>query len=451
MPSILIVEDDIAFCNMLQTFLSKKGFEVTAVYNFSGALQMIASKTFDIILTDVRLPENEGTELLHEVTSQNINSKVILMTGYAEVSLAVEAMKRGAFDYISKPVSPDKLLETIDAALQKSTTSKTSSGSASIRKKAPEKSVEKHYIQGVSDSSKKLNDYIKLVAPTNMSVLIVGDSGTGKEYIARTIHDLSKRSAEAFVPVDCGTIPKEIASSEFFGHIKGSFTGAISNKTGHFEAANGGTLFLDEIGNLSYELQVQLLRALQERKIKPVGSNKEIDVDIRIIAATNEDLENAVKDGTFREDLYHRLNEFSMKAPLLSERKEDIVLFADYFLENANRQLEKEVVGFKDDVLEVFQKYSWPGNLREMHNVIKRAVLLCREDYISLLDLPLEIVDHTPDENTDSRSLFKNRHEKELILEALQKTDGNKSKAAKYLNIDRKTLYNKLKQYDINL
>lgn len=442
MPTILIVEDDIAFCNMLQTFLSKKGYEVTAVFTYNEAQKAISKSTFDIILTDVRLPENEGTELLSEVS----DSKIILMTGYAEVSMAVKAMKKGAFDYISKPVSPDKLLETIESAL----TEQKPLPKKEPKKKTP-KPVNNSYIEGVSDASKKLNDYIKLVAPTNMSVLIVGDSGTGKEYIAKTIHKNSKRQEGAFIPVDCGTIPREIASSEFFGHVKGSFTGAVSNKTGHFEAANGGTLFLDEIGNLSYELQVQLLRALQERKIKPVGSNTEIDVDIRVIAATNEDLEHAVKEGTFREDLYHRLNEFSIKVPLLSERKEDIVLFANFFLNNANIALEKEVVGFTDDVTRLFEKYPWPGNLREMQNAIKRAVLLCQDDYVSLLHLPIEIASYTGERQDKTQSLYKNKHEKDLIIEALQKTNGNKSKAARLLDIDRKTLYNKLKQYDINL
>lgn len=442
MPTILIVEDDIAFCNMLQTFLSKKGYEVTAVFTYSEAQKAISKNTFDIILTDIRLPENEGTELLSEVS----DSKVILMTGYAEVSMAVKAMKKGAFDYISKPVSPDKLLETIESAL----TEQKPLPKKEPKKKTP-KPVNNSYIEGVSDASKKLNDYIKLVAPTNMSVLIVGDSGTGKEYIAKTIHKNSKRQEGAFIPVDCGTIPKEIASSEFFGHVKGSFTGAVSNKTGHFEAANGGTLFLDEIGNLSYELQVQLLRALQERKIKPVGSNTEIDVDIRVIAATNEDLEHAVKEGTFREDLYHRLNEFSIKVPLLSERKEDIELFANFFLNKANIALEKEVVGFTDDVTRLFEKYPWPGNLREMQNAIKRAVLLCQDDYVSLLHLPIEIASYSGEEQQPTQSLYKNKHEKDLIIETLQQTNGNKSKAARLLDIDRKTLYNKLKQYDINL
>jgi len=287
------------------------------------------------------------------------------------------------------------------------------------------------------------------VAPTNMSVLIIGDSGTGKEYVAKNIHDQSKRAKETFIAVDCGAIPKEIASSEFFGHIKGSFTGAVNDKTGHFQAANGGTLFLDEIGNLNYELQVQLLRALQERKIKPVGSNQEINVDIRVIAATNEDLKKAVENGDFREDLYHRLNEFSIQVPALRKRKDDLMLFADHFLEKANEELERDVVGFSDEALELLHSYSWPGNLREMQNTIKRSVLLATGKIIDVDALPMQMQTETKEE--ESYSLFKNKNEQELILDALEQANGNKSKAARILSIDRKTLYNKLKQYDIKL
>lgn len=445
---ILIVEDDIAFCNMLQTFLSKKGFEVQVAYNFLNAMTLLSNFKFDIILADVRLPENEGTEILSQIRSQNSTTKVILMTGYAEVNKAVDAIRDGAFDYISKPISPDSLLKIINDA--------NAHQDGQVKNVVLPEKKQNHptenkttYIEGISDESAKLNHYINLVAPTTMSVLIVGNSGTGKEYIAQTIHSKSKRNDKPFVPVDCGTIPRELASSEFFGHVKGSFTGAISNKTGHFEMANGGTLFLDEIGNLSYELQVQLLRAIQERKIKPVGSNKEIGVDIRIIVATNENLVAAVKKGKFREDLYHRLNEFTIKAPLLSERKEDILLFANYFLQKSNVELEKNILGFSEEVSGKINTYHWPGNLREMQNAIKRSVLLCQEEYIQLLHLPLEVISDETDDEVPVRSLFQNKYEKSLILEALQKAEGNKSKAAKILKIDRKTLYNKLTLYNI--
>ncbi|HET8838784.1 MAG TPA: sigma-54 dependent transcriptional regulator [Flavobacteriaceae bacterium] len=447
MPKILIVEDDVAFCRMLEGFLKKKNFEVSVAFSGEEALEILKTKSFDIVLTDVRLPQKNGSFILEKVISDNSATKVIMMTGYAEVSMAVDAIKSGAFDYISKPIAPDKLLEIIRKALENSHSSlpkfdKTEKSTANF----PETS----FVRGNSEAAIKLDDYIELVAPTNMSVLIIGESGTGKEVAAKKIHDQSKRSENPFVAVDCGAIPKEIASSEFFGHIKGSFTGAVNDKTGHFEAANGGTLFLDEIGNLNYELQVQLLRALQERKIKPVGSNKEIEVDIRVITATNEDLEEAVKRGDFREDLFHRLNEFSIRMPNLSDRKEDLMLLANHFLQKANRELEKEILGFDDDVLEAFQRYSWPGNLRELQNVIKRAVLLTQEKFIPLKSLPVKIAT-AQTVTANAYNLFKSKNEQEMLLDALEKSNGNKSRAARILKVDRKTLYNKLKQYGIKL
>ena len=448
MAKILIVEDDVAFCQMLETFLTKKGYEVNASHTGNDALAKIKSNNYDIVLTDVRLPDRDGNEILQILKEEHPGTKVILMTGYAEVNLAVDAIKTGAFDYISKPINPEKMLQVVKSALEIEEDQVIAKPTKS-KKETVKRNVEGSYVAGVSDASKKLSDYIKLVAPTNMSVLIIGDSGTGKEYVAKNIHDQSKRAKETFIAVDCGAIPKEIASSEFFGHIKGSFTGAVNDKTGHFQAANGGTLFLDEIGNLNYELQVQLLRALQERKIKPVGSNQEINVDIRVIAATNEDLKKAVENGDFREDLYHRLNEFSIQVPALRKRKDDLMLFADHFLEKANEELERDVVGFSDEALELLHSYSWPGNLREMQNTIKRSVLLATGKIIDVDALPMQMQTETKEE--ESYSLFKNKNEQELILDALEQANGNKSKAARILSIDRKTLYNKLKQYDIKL
>ena len=448
MAKILIVEDDVAFCQMLETFLTKKGYEVNASHTGNDALAKIKSNNYDIVLTDVRLPDRDGNEILQILKEEHPGTKVILMTGYAEVNLAVDAIKTGAFDYISKPINPEKMLQVVKSALEAEEDQVIAKPTKS-KKETAKRNIEGSYVAGVSDASKKLSDYIKLVAPTNMSVLIIGDSGTGKEYVAKNIHDQSKRAKETFIAVDCGAIPKEIASSEFFGHIKGSFTGAVNDKTGHFQAANGGTLFLDEIGNLNYELQVQLLRALQERKIKPVGSNQEINVDIRVIAATNEDLKKAVENGDFREDLYHRLNEFSIQVPALRKRKDDLMLFADHFLEKANEELERDVVGFSDEALELLHSYSWPGNLREMQNTIKRSVLLATGKIIDVDALPMQMQTETKEE--ESYSLFKNKNEQELILDALEQANGNKSKAARILSIDRKTLYNKLKQYDIKL
>lgn len=454
MPKILIVEDDVAFCKMLKTFLEKKDHEVATAFSGNEAVQKIENTSFDMVLTDVRLPDRDGITLLDEIQAKNNQTQVIIMTGYAEINRAVDAIKKGAFDYISKPFNPDTILQVINNALSATkpvSVLKKSPASKKETASSPEKkSNADSFVKGISDASKKLNEYIALVAPTKMSVLIIGDSGTGKEYVASSIHKASKRADKPFVPVDCGAIPKEIASSEFFGHIKGSFTGAVNDKVGHFEAANGGTLFLDEIGNLSYELQVQLLRALQERKIKPVGSNKEIEVDIRVIAATNEDLTNAVKEGEFREDLYHRLNEFSITVPPLKDRVEDLMLFANYFLEESNSELDKNIVGFADDVLDTFKKYDWPGNLRELKNIVKRSVLLSQNDMVTLDLLPQDVA-YASHNAKQTYSLFKNQNEQELILDALEKANGNKAKAARMLSIDRKTLYNKLKQYDISL
>ncbi|MGO1585486.1 sigma-54-dependent transcriptional regulator [Mesonia sp.] len=455
MQHILIVEDDLAFGKMLETFLKKKGYQVTTCSSSEDAIRKLNDAVFQVILADVRLPEKEGTVLLEMVKEKQLATKVILMTGYAEVSKAVEVMKKGAFDYISKPINPEQMLDLIQKAVKALREDSSAESVSTPQKNNKEEPVQKEegvgnsYVAGVSDASNKLNDYIKLVGPTDMSVLIIGESGTGKEYVAKNIHKKSKRREKVFIAVDCGAIPKELASSEFFGHVKGSFTGAINDKIGHFEAANQGTLFLDEVGNLSYDLQMQLLRALQERKVKPVGSNKEIDVDIRVITATNEDLEKAVELGDFRQDLFHRLNEFSIQVPALKDRKEDLLLFANYFLDKANQQLGKESLGFSDEALEALKNYDWPGNLRELQNSVKRSVLLSETKVIEKKDLPENIVTHTS--KASSYKLFKNQNEEQLILDALEEAGGNKSKAARILDVDRKTLYNKLKQYNIEL
>lgn len=458
MAKILVVDDDVAFCKMLETFLKKKGYGVSSAFSAETALAEIDKTKFDLVLSDVRLPNKDGNEILKSVKEKGLQTQVVLMTGYAEVSLAVDAMKKGAYDYISKPVNPDKLLEIVQKALNRPPEEKPVEKSTPVPEVQPRptKIVRKsehfgtpEFITGVGQASKKLEQYISLVAPTSMSVLIVGDSGTGKEYIAKQIHDKSGRNSGPFVAVDCGAIPQELATSEFFGHIKGSFTGALNDKTGHFEAASGGTLFLDEVGNLSYELQMQLLRALQERKIKPVGSNKEIEVDIRVIAATNENLEKALDENNFREDLFHRLNEFSIKVPTLKERREDLLLFADHFLTKANAELGKDVVDFSEEVIKIFENYSWPGNLRELQNYIKRAVLFTSGKTIQKEALPDKLL--YPQEDIEDEGLFKNKSERQMILDALESTDGNKSKAARILKIDRKTLYNKLKAYNIKL
>ena len=443
MTNILLIEDDVAFCKMLEKFLTRKGYNVAATFSAEEAKTSIKSNKFDLIITDLRLPNYDGIALMTEFKTTYSNIPVILMTGYSDVNTAVKAIKYGASDYISKPFNPDEVLLIIENVIQKSKNQIVNVPND------PAKDIKSKndFVLGVSSASKKLAEYIHLVSTTDMSVLIIGESGTGKEVIAKSLHNNSLRKNNNFIAVDCGAIPKELAASEFFGHLKGSFTGAISDKIGYFEAANLGTLFLDEIGNLSYENQIQLLRALQERKVKPVGSNKEIEVDIRIITATNEDLREAVKKGNFREDLYHRINEFSIQSPSLIERDGDLMLFADFFLEKSNKQLNKSIIGFSRDVITIFENYNWPGNVRELQNIIKRATLLSKGDFIEKNALPPEIF-QVSIKNDDDCSLSEN--EKDTIINALSKANNNKSEAAKLLKINRKTLYNKLSHHNLN-
>lgn len=445
MKQILLIEDDVTFSKMLKNFIERHQYIVDASYTIQNANSLLKKNQYDLIFTDLRLPDGDGIALLTQLKAENNPTPVVLMTSYAEVSTAVKAMKQGAFDYISKPFNPNEVLEVISNALEiKETETKTTP--KKVKEPQP---TNANFVTGISAASKTLSEYIHLVAPTNISVLITGESGTGKEVVAKNIHLQSLRNQEPFVAVDCGAIPKEIASSEFFGHKKGSFTGAINDKIGHFEAANGGTLFLDEVGNLSYENQIQLLRALQERKVKPIGSSKEINVDIRLVTATNEDLLKAVEKGDFREDLYHRLNEFSIKVPNLKDRQDDLILYADFFLNKANQQLNKSVVGFSKEVLSIFQNYHWPGNLRELSNVVKRATLLTPTQVIEQNALPSELFQkQKTKENLNKFSTKAN--EKELIISALDETNHNKTQAAKLLNVTRKTLYNKMKLYDLN-
>jgi len=424
---------------MLKTLLEKNNYRVTSVFSPVEAKKIIRDNQFDIVLTDMRMPEISGLDLIGPVKKHLPDSQIILMTSYADVATAIKSIKQGAFDYISKPVNPDELLNLIKEAVNNMGVKKETSARRTVD---PD-----DFFEGISNQSIQLNEIINLVAPTPMSVLIVGESGTGKEYIARKIHQKSPRWSQPFVAVDCGAIPKELAASEFFGHIKGSFTGAIADKTGYFEFANGGTLFLDEIGNLSYETQIQLLRALQEQIIRPVGGLKPVRVDIRIITATNEDLTEAMDRGNFRKDLYHRLNEFQIVAPRLCERKPDIMLFAKFFLQQANKYLDKHVEGFHPGIEPIFLNYSWPGNLRELKNVIRRATLLTKRNLITINEIPVELYER-PVQNDHSGPL-RPVNEAERIIRALEASEFNKSRAARLLNIDRKTLYNKLKLYNI--
>lgn len=474
MERILILDDDITFALMLRTWLSKRGFEVATASTVAAARKMLSDGQFSLVLSDMRLPDEDGIALLQWMAGEGIAAPVIVMTSYAEIQNAVRCMKLGARDYVSKPVNPDELLKKIREALDSGSAKTPAAGTSSAAGATPAEKAHKpaaatkeaasgaekgkgvghtvslNYIEGRSDASRRLYEYIRLVAPTNMSVLVNGASGTGKEHVAQLIHQQSKRAGKPFVAVDCGAIPRELAASEFFGHVKGSFTGAVSDKKGAFELADGGTLFLDEVGNLTYETQVQLLRALQERRIRPVGGNREIPVDIRLVAATNEDLEAAIARGTFRADLYHRINSFTLRVPSLSERRDDIPLYADFFLDQANRELDKRIVGFDAAAIRALAAYDWPGNLRQLKNTVMSATLLASGEYITAGDLPGEITGAaTASASATSYSLHDPATEEEQIRRALAAAGGNKSQAAKLLGIDRKTLYNKLHLYGI--
>lgn len=457
MRHILIVEDDIAFGTMLQTWLRRKGFEVDKATSVGAAVKLLVDmKSVDLVLSDLRLPDHDGLRLLAWMHEHSINAPFIVMTNYAEVQNAVLAMKSGAADYIAKPVQPDILLQKINDAMEQNTQQSNATIQNSTTQNAPTAHNSKlktqnseaapRYIEGKSEASRQLYSYVELVAPTPMSVLILGASGTGKEYVAHRIHDLSQRHDRPFFALDCGAIPRDVAASEFFGHKKGAFTGADADKRGAFEIANGGTLFLDEVGNLSYEVQVQLLRALQERRIRPVGGTKEIDIDIRLVCATNENLEEAVSDGRFREDLYHRINEFTIYMPKLSERGSDLFLFADLFIRHANEELNRNVEGFDSGAAEMLASHSWPGNLRELNNVVKRAVLLTRGSQITTAELTLAMGQIRTD---NVLQLHDEDTERQRIITALQQTNGNKAKAARLLGIDRKTIYNKIEKLGI--
>ena len=441
MTNILLVEDDKTFIQILEGFLLKQGYVVDAKNCIKDAIACIERKEYQLILLDYRLPDGIGLDLIKHVRSKSIKTPIIVITSFHDIRTAVNAVKMGAFDYITKPIIPDELLMLINEAISNKNIKQTNSLPTSVR-----------FVEGDSERSAQLSDYVQLVAPTDVSVIIQGESGTGKEHIARSIHAQSKRSNEPFVAIDCGTLSSELAASELFGHSKGSFTGALHDKKGQFEMADKGTFFLDEVGNLSYEVQVKLLRTLQEKVIQPIGSNRTVKIDVRIIAATNEDLLLKVKNGNFREDLYHRLNEFKIMVPALRQRKGDLPQFIQHFITLSNAELGRNVKKVSDDAMQIFTNYEWPGNLRELKNIIKRAVLLSKGNTIEKDVLAEELIMETLTNPSDSEfdlKALQETNEREMILKTLQEVKNNKSKAARLLNIDRKTLYIKLAKYDI--
>jgi two-component system response regulator HydG len=482
MPKIMVIDDDRDICSLLNRFLTRKGFEVTEQYKGRSALEYLKDNRPDLILADFRLEDIDATQLLPRIKSLYPDLPVIIITGYSDIKTAVEMMKAGALDYLVKPLLPDEILITIQKALSGGVGETDLYAKASEQKNSKDQKKNGNgsegYIFGDTPVFNKILQQIKLVGPTNYSVIIYGESGSGKEAIANEIHRQSKRAGKPFIPIDCGSLSKELAASELFGHEKGSFTGAVGQKIGSFELANGGTIFLDEIGNLSYDIQVSLLRVVQERKIHRVGGIADIELDVRIIIASNEKLWDLTKAGKFREDLYHRFNEFSIEVPPLRDRKSDIMLFAHHFLQQTNQELDKKVVGFAPEVEEIFLNYVWHGNLRELRNIIKRATLLAEGNMIEARYLPFEVSNYNklqfdsasgegekPHQNEHAGSFSGrksgfNLHETnlktaaldveyEIIVEALKKCNFNKTKAAKLLNIDRKTLYNKMMQYQL--
>ncbi len=456
---IFVVDDDVDTCALLSRFLTKNGFEVEYSHSGRSALSQLKEKKFHLVLSDFRLGDIDGTEMLAGIKKILPDIPVIIITGYSDIKTAVNIIKSGAFDYIAKPLIPDEILHTIKRALDSS----NKAGSPATGKKREANGIPSgdDFIVGESPVAKEMFRQIDLVAPTNYSVIIYGESGSGKEAVARTIHNRSTRSSKPFVALDCGAISKELAASELFGHEKGSFTGAIDAKTGHFEMANGGTLFLDEIANLPYDVQSALLRVVQERRVRKLGGNKEIDLDVRILVASNEDLMESHHKGKFREDLFHRFNEFSIHVPALRDRQKDIMVFVNYFLKIANEELNKNITGFSDDVKNCFMQYEWPGNIRELKNVIKRGALLSNDSIIHAKHLPLEISNPAKfisdelsssvlkDGSATSLKSAAQGAEYEAILKVLKQVNFNKTKAAQILNVDRKTLYNKMKTYNL--
>ena len=480
---ILIIDDDLDMCSLLSRFLTKKGFEPEVALNGAKGLARFSEEHFDIVLCDFRLGDRDGKEVLLKIKEAKPETIVIIITGYSDIKTAVDVIKLGAFDYITKPLIPDEVINVIEKALANPSAelnTPTANSKPQKNKKAYVISANKQFLIGQHGETARVYSQIEIVAGTNYSIILYGESGTGKEVIAKTIHETSNRRGRPFIAMDCGTLSKELAGSELFGHVKGAFTGAVTDKEGHFELANGGTLFLDEVANLSPEIQAALLRVIQERKFKRVGGTKEMDVDVRIIVASNENLQEAYKRGKFREDLYHRFNEFSIEIPPLRERREDIMHFANHFLNITNKELEKTVKGFSQDVINALNSYVWYGNLRELRNVVKRAVLLSDGNTVELKSLPFEITNYeklnelVPTQTVKTNigsEVSQQRHEQaapqvskvgnldlksasidaeyETILAALKQVNFNKSKAAKLMKIDRKTLYNKIKEYQM--
>lgn len=458
---ILVVDDEPEICWIVKKVLMEEGFEVELAFDGERGLELVDRGLPNLVLLDLRLPGIDGLEALRHIKNRHAQMPVIILSAFDNVGAAVRAMKLGAYDYLSKPLNVDEMMITLKNALQ---TSQLLSEVDYLKQQIAHQQQE--CMLWSCPAMQKVVDMVNRIAPYDVTVLIQGESGTGKEIIAETIHERSVRADKPFVSIDCGALPETLVESELFGYERGAFTGAVERKLGRFEQAQGGTLFLDEIGNLSPAIQVKLLRVLQERKLQRLGGKGEIDINVRILTATNTDLEQALNAGTFREDLFHRLNEFRIQLPPVRERGEDKELLARHFLERFNRQFNKNVQEFSPAAWEVIRQYPWPGNVRELMNAVKRAVVLAGEQ-IDVQHLPPEIIEHQPqpariesdaasrDRTAAGRSLkeicqeVSQRVERETIIRTLEETRWNKVQTAKRLKINYKTLFNKMRELGI--
>lgn len=449
MFKILIVDDDTFVCRQMKELLASRDYGVTVCHTANHGLKELRTNGADMVFCDYRLPDADGEELFYRMRKSHPLLPFVFMAAYADVRTAVKLIRAGALDYMVKPLVMDEVLRLVQKG----------KGRPGVQN---QQMFQKDFVQGRSGAMANVMNHVRVVAPTDLSVLIVGETGSGKEVIARAIHYKSNRREKPFVALDCGALPGELANSELFGHAKGAFTGAVKDKRGCFEDAGGGTLFLDEVGNLSHENQVKLLRTLQEKTITRLGDNDQIRVDVRIIAATNEDLSNSIHTRTFREDLYHRLNGFTINLPPLRKRTEDIFELIWHFIRKANAEFGKQVVSMDTQVQTALLSYSWPGNIRELENVVTRCVLLTDGSHIGLPTLPEELYQKGPSADQSVRELNHGlqlptlrqtamKAERDAIIAALQLAGNNKSDAARLLDVDRKTLYNKMKEYSIRL
>lgn len=455
MARVLVIDDDPNLLDVMVAALEGKDFDVTTASDGESGIKALGNDFYDLVLTDLMMPDVNGMDILNHVVKQSPGSKCIILTGHATIKSSVEAIKKGAFDYITKPITASELLVVVEKALQ---FKHLEQENERLRRELRQKYRNEHII-ATSKPMQKIFNLIEKVADTDTTILITGASGTGKELIARAIHYDSGRSDKPWVVINCGAIPEALLESELFGHEKGSYTGAHKSRNGRFEMANGGTIFLDEIGEMSPALQVKLLRVLQDQKFERVGGTKTIHVDVRIIAATNKNLTTAINNGTFREDLYYRLNVIPIKVPSLKQRRSDIPLLINHFLNLFQETEEKKITGLSPEAMNAMTEYHWPGNVRELENVIKRMTILCENQIVQLEDLPEHIqkdslslhaigTDILEAEGMSLDKVVKD-YEKKLIIGALEKTNGVKSKAARLLNIKRTTLVEKIKKQNI--